>query len=189
MKGKVTLDEAKAALNRYREQINPVLITLRSTLPEGTTDVATVHRDYAFVTRVNVSTPYDSSSPKIFSGDEEELFSLCQEAIDYSLTAHLPDPSKSIGENSIDSILRVEKNPFVLVTFDERSRRYILRTTQHKGDLDRGELRTSEHTVFTAYQHTDILNGTDFYSVTDDKAGQRNSLVRYLFSSFSRVFH
>ncbi len=149
----------EAAKARQKKEIEPLMLSLRTAVPRGSIDVAYVHQDYAFVYEMRRG---------LFWGAELCKFYVSQEAVDWSPTAHLPDETKSIGENGIDSILMVERNPFLIVTFDEHCHDYVQRVTEFERQLRIGEMRRSQLTQFSYCRSEEILGRVDYSIVRVD---------------------
>jgi hypothetical protein len=160
MSDRPNTEEVQQALEKHRNAKDPYVNALRIYLPQGPSKIASVHEEYGFVD----SFVKRNTAGGGFIGKQSEIFFLCREMIEYIPEEQRPDLEKTIGENSIDIILDIEKEPFYMICFDENTLGYVLGSTEKAQELDIGHYRRSKKTDFIVYEPSDITDNIDFYS-------------------------
>ncbi len=171
MAKRLTLKAVKDALDNYRTESDVVLQFLRPELPEGKTAIATVSTDFAFVNGIYQVGAYG----EIRAGTVEELFCLCEEVPRFG-GKQLPKP---IPEFSIDLILDVQKEPFIIVTLDQQSQGYLERSVGGRVELGPGRFILTPYAWAIHYTRDEVFGESALTTVRFDERGHGVSLLRY----------
>ena len=158
--------QVETALEEYRAHAENLLIVLRLALPATMNKIATVSDTFAFVNRIERAGN---------TGTMEEVFYMCDEFFSYAAQKPIDQP---VYEFSIDMILRIEENPFLMVSCHDKTSDYLQRACTLEEKLPLGRILRSDKTWFLQYEESEVLSGIDFRSVEFTKDGYKIATIK-----------
>ena len=142
-----------AALAGYRKENQDLVSRVLGTLPTGKSYVATVSTKFQFVYQF-----YVVKDRTVGGAEVSELFYMCNEFFEFA-GGTKPD-NQPLHEFSIDFILGMLKEPFIMIAFQGPPLDYLLRKCRTLDELNVGRLMSSEYTTFLLYAEREVLSET-----------------------------
>lgn len=150
--------EVEAALSQYRQYNENILIVFRENLPLWMSKIATVSDKFAFVTSFK-----RQKKGLVTAGQMNEDFYMCDEFFSYAKGEKPKD--KPLYELSIDMILGIEEDPFMMVSCSPKTSEYVQRICNLERKVENGVVLKSNNTSFIQYDEKDVLKGINFKSL------------------------
>ena len=113
-----------------------------SQLPSGVYTIAHVGENFGLVNQVS-----NVEEGNMFYGESSRLFMVCEELFQNGV-GRKPDENKSVGANSIDTILEILREPFIMIAYDPETSKYAIHVAQYVQDVNSGKMLNFSRRTF-----------------------------------------